>query len=379
MPVYPSRMRSIVALLFAFWLSTAAGQNPDSATAEDLMRQALAAQQQGNLRAAIEGYRKILAERPSSIEARANLGAALAADGQLDAAIEEDQRVLAVVPGQLDIRMNLALAYYKKADWRNASEQFEQVHTARPQDLSAAMLLGFSEIKLGRAEAAAKLLAPLEPGNEDNMDFQFVLADALIASGKEAEGVSRMERTARATNALDAWVIAGTTRLHRQEFHEARTDLDTALSLNSALPGLNSLAGQARDALGDVNAAQVAFEAALDQNPRDPTANLYLGTMRLKQLDFEGARPLLELALQLQPDLPQTQFQMAVLNARTGHYAEAVTALEALEKRDPGWLDPHIQLAPLYYKLNRAEDGRREREIVQRLEDEQQKQGPPAQ
>ena len=343
------------------------------------MRQALAAQQQGNLRAAIDGYRKILAAHPDSVEARANLGAVLAADGQLDAAIEEDQRVLAAMPGQTDIRMNLALAYYKKADWRNSSEQFEQVYKARRKDVSAAMLLGFSEIKLGQAATAARLLAPLEPGNENNMDFQFVLADALIASGQEAEGVSRMEVTARVTNAIDAWVIAGTTRLHRQEFRAARADLDTALSIDSTLPGLNSLAGQARDALGDISAAQVAFEAALNQNPRDPIANLYLGTMRLKQLDFDGARPMLERALLSQPDLPQAQFQMAVLNAGTGHYVEAAAALEALEKRDPDWLDPHIQLAPLYYKLNRPGDGQREREIVQRLEAEQQKQGPPAQ
>jgi lipopolysaccharide biosynthesis regulator YciM len=101
--------------------------------------------------------------------------------------------------------------------------------------------------------------------------------------------------------------------------------------------------------------------------------------MRMKQRDLDGARPLLELALQLHPDVQQAQYQMAVLNGMTGHYAEAVAALELLEKQDPDWLDPHIQLASLYYKLHRPEDGEREREIVQRLEAQQQKQGPAAQ
>jgi tetratricopeptide (TPR) repeat protein len=372
-------MRTLAALLLLFCLAHAAGQAPVPATADDFMREGLTAQRQGNLRGAIEDYRKVLAVRPESVEARANLAAALAADGQFDAAIEENLRLLAALPGQTDIRMNLALAYYKKGDWRNAAEQFKKVRAARPKDLNAAMLLGYSEIRLNQPGAAADLLTLLEPGNENNLDFEFVLSEAQVASGHEAEGLPRMETVAKATNALDAWVIAGTTRLHRREFRQARADLDAALAINPSLPGLNSMAGQARDALGDTEAAKTVFEVALRQDPRDFAANLYLGTMRMKQRDLDGARPLLELALQLHPDVPQAQYQMAVLNGMTGHYAEAVAALELLEKQDPDWLDPHIQLASLYYKLHRPEDGEREREIVQRLEAQQQKQGPAAQ
>jgi len=372
-------MRILAALLLLFCLVPSAGQAPAPTPADDFMRQGLAAQRQGNIRDAIENYRKFLAIHPESVEARANLAAALAADGQFDAAIEENQRILAALPTQTDIRMNLALAYYKKGDWPNAAEQFKKVHAARPKDLTAAMLLGYSEIKLGQASAAADLLAPLEPGNEHNLDFEFVLAEALIACKREAEGLPRMEKTAQATNALDAWVIAGSARLQRREFRQARADLDAALAINPSMPGLNSLAGQARDSLGDVEDAKAAFQVALRQDSQDFAANLYLGTMRMKQRDLDGARPLLELALKLHPEVPQAQYQMAVLNGMTGQYAAAAAALEPLEKADPDWLDPHIQLASLYYKLHRPEDGAREREIVQRIEAQQQKQSLPAQ
>jgi hypothetical protein len=50
--------------------------------------------------------------------------------------------------------------------------------------------------------------------------------------------------------------------------------------------------------------------------------------------------------------------------------------LEDLEKSDPGWLEPHVELAAIYYKLHRPEDGQREREIVQQIEARQQKEGP---
>jgi tetratricopeptide (TPR) repeat protein len=273
--------------------------------------------------------------------------------------------------------MNLGLAYYKKGDMAHAYTEFKAVHEARPLDLSAAVLLGYADIKLGKQDEAAQLLAPLEPGHEDNTDLEYVLGFALIQTGKAAEGIPRMEKVARATRSADAYFIAGSSRMSRREFREARADLDAAQELDPTLPGVNTMAGQARDALGDTEAALPAFQAALRQDPRDYMANLYLGTMRLKQRDLESARPLLELALELQPTAPLARFQMAKLNGLTGRYAEAAATLEDLEKSDPNWLEPHVELATIYYKLNRPNDGLRERGIVQQLEANQQKAGPP--
>ena len=373
-------MHSLGVLLLICSFAPATAQAPaPSGDADEFLRQGITAQQHGDVKTAIEAYRKALAIRPDLAEARANLGAALAASGDFDAAIEEDKRALDNAPDKTAVRMNLALAYYKKGDFQHARPEFEAVHAARPGDISAAMLLGYAEVKLGNGGAAAAMLAPLERGHESNMDFEYVLASALIESGKEDEGLPRMEKVARAQHSADAYVIAGSARLHRREFREARADLDAAIEASPSIPGLYTLAGQARDALGDTDAARTAFEAALRADPRDATANLYLGAIRLKQRDLEGARPLLELALQLQPQAPQARLQMAKLNAMTGKYAEAAAALEELEKADPNWLDPHVELAPLYYKLHRPEDGERERNIVDQIEAQQQKAGPPKQ
>jgi len=355
-----------------------AGAQGRAATADELLRQAIAEQQRGDLKAAIEDYRKALAIKPDMGEARANLGAALAATGDLDGAIREDSRALDNAPDKTGVRMNLALAYYKKGDWKHAQQEFAKVVAARPGDVNAAMLLGYSDIKLGRASEAVDLLLPLEPGHEDNMDFEYVLGYALVEAGKP-EGLPRLERSAAATRSVDAFVIAGAARLRRREFKEARADLDQALNIDPNFPGVQTLAGQARDALGDTTAALPAFEAALRQDPRDLMANLYLGTMRLKDRDLDGARPLLQIAFELAPQMPQARLQWAKLNSMTGKYAEAAAMLEELEKGDPNWLDPHIELAALYYKLHRPEDGQRERDIVQKLEAKEQNQGPSRQ
>lgn len=375
-------MRSVSILLLALALNGAWAQTGKPATmseADDYLRKGIAAQQHNDLTAAIDDYRKALAIDPKLAEARANLGAALSAAGQFDDAIAEDTKALAAAPDKTGVRMNLGLAYYKKGDMENAHTAFEAVHAARPQDLSAAVLLGYTDIKLGKSNEAAAMLTPLENGRESNMDLEYVLAFALIDSGEETAGLPRMEKVARATQSADAYFIAGSARLRRREFHEARADLDASLDLHGNFPGLYTMAGQARDALGDTQAAQPAFVEALKQDPRDFTANLYLGTMRLKERDLDTARPMLELALQLQPDSPMARLQIAKLDGMTGKFSDAAGILEQLEKADPGWIDPHIELAAIYYKLHRPDDGQRERDIVQQIEARQQTAGPPRQ
>lgn len=341
------------------------------------MRSGIAAQQHGDMKSAIEDYRQALALEPDLAEARANLGAALSADGQFDAAIEEDTRVLETAPDKTAVRMNLALAYYKKGDTEHAHAEFESVHTAWPRDIPAAVLLGYTDIKLDREADAVATLAPLETEHESNTDLEYVLAFALIQTAKADQGLPRMEKVARATRSADAYVIAGDTRMKRSEFHDAETDLDAAIELNPALPGLYTMDGQAHDAVGDTEKSVPAFEAALRADPRDFTANLYLGVIRLKQRDFERARSLLEMALELRPNWPLARLQMAKLNGMTGKYEEAAATLEDIIKNDPKWLDPHVELATIYYKLHRPEDGQREREIVAQIEAQQQKAGPP--
>jgi tetratricopeptide (TPR) repeat protein len=238
------------------------------------------------------------------------------------------------------------------------------------------VLLGYTYIKLGREAEAADLLTPFEAGHETNMDHEYVLGYALNHSGKATEGLPRVEKVALATHSADAYAIAGSSRLYRREFHEARTDLDAAIKLNPSLHGLKSMSGQVLYALGDTAGAIVDFQAALREDPRDFNANLYLGIMRLTERDLEGARPLLELALQLQPTTPLARLKMAELNSMSGNSTEALTTLEDLEKADPGWLDPHVELAVLYYKLHRPEDGQRERDIVKQIEARLQETGP---
>jgi len=307
---------------------------------------------------------------------KVNLGAALVHVGDFDGAIAMYKSALPSVSQKNAVLLNLALAYYKKGDFQNADEQFETLHKARPNDVRIAILLGDTDVRLGKPASAVTLLEPLESGNAQNLDLEYAYGSALIKAGKRRDGVARIEKVAKLGNSADAYLLAGSTLLDLNEFEAARRDLDTALRLDPKLPGVYTLAGTARDKTGDVKEAETAFREALKLKPDDFEANLYLGAILYKRRDLDEAKPYLDRALRLNPKSSMARYEAAMFESTSGQYEAAAQDLEKLVKDDPSWLEPHEELAALYYRLHRPADGTQERKIVEKLTAEQQAKGP---
>jgi tetratricopeptide (TPR) repeat protein len=361
----------VIVLTLLRVVAPAQESNPDQ-----LLALAINAQQHGDYPTAIRDYRKVLELRPNTVEARVNLGAALVHVGDFDGAIAMYKSALPLVSQKNAVLRNLALAYYKKGDFKNAAEQFEILHTALPNDVGIASLLGYADVQMGKADAAVALLEPLESRNAGNLDFEYAFGSALIKAGRRREGVERLEKVAKQGNSADAYLLAGSTLLDLNDFDLARRDLDEALRLDPKLPGIYTLAGTARDKTGAVKEAEEAFREALKLNPDDFGANLYMGAILYKRRDLDEAKPYLDKALRLNPTSSMARYESAMFESTSGHYEAAAQALEKLVKDDPTWLEPHIELASLYYRLHRPEDGLKERETVERLTAEQRTKGP---
>ena len=363
-------MRVVPILCAGLLVQAATGQAPNqpAAEAESALREGAHAQEQGDLNTAIADFRRAIALEPDLVEAHANLGSALAAAGQLSAAIDEDLRTLGAAPQNEVARMNLALAYYRTGDWSHARTQFERLHAAHPADVNTAILLGYAYNKLSRPADSVALLAPLESGQKNNFEFQYIYAFALIGSGRFDEGIPRMEKLAKERNSAEAWLAAGSARYSRQQMEEAHIDLDEAVRLDPKLPGLQTMAGQARYAVTDESGAARAFQAALQQDPMDFVANRDLGAIKVEQGDIADARPLLEFALQMHPDDPLTRIEMAKLEHQSGDNPKAREILEDLIRKNPKWFEPHWVLAQVYSEMNRPEDAKRERNIAHELD-----------
>ena len=369
---YPSQMR-VALILLGLLVTGAYAQSP---SADELLKAAIAEQQQGDYQSAIRDYRQALQLRPDMVEAKVNLGAALSRVGQYDEAIAMYESALPSLSYKAPVILNLGLAYYKKGDFANAHSQLQKMHALEPKNARVAILLGDTDLRLEKPADALALMQPLEAENANDMDFQFVYGSALLGLGKRKEGAERLERVAKSGGRADAYLLAGINRLQLNDFELARKDLDEALRLDPKLPNIYTLAGTARDKMGDQASAEPAFREALRLDPDSFEANLYLGAILYKRREIDEAKVYLDRALKLRPDDPLARYESAMLKSTAGEYEDAARLLEQLSKEDPNWLDPHVQLATLYYKLRRPEDGARERQIVDRITSEQQKRGP---
>lgn len=362
-----------LAIFFVLFAAVCTAQQPDP---DQLLGSAIQAQQRGDYQSAITQYREVLKLRPDNVEAKVNLGASLAHVGQFDDAIAMYKSVLPSLKDKNMVLLNLGLAYYKKGDLQNAREQFTTLHQSSPNNVQVAILLGDTEIKLGDAQSAATMLEPLEKANARNPDFEYVLGLAMIQAGRKRDGVPRMERAAELGNSGDAYMVAGAALMDLNEFEQARHDLEIALQLSPNLRGLHTMVGMARDKTGDQKNAEPAFREAVKENPNDFDANLYLGALLYKQRHLDEAKGYLEQAVKLKPTDVMARYESAMLKSTSGEYEVAATQLEGVIKDNPDWLEPHVELTSLYYKLHRPADGAKERAIVEKLTAEQQAKGP---
>ena len=72
------------------------------------------------------------------------------------------------------------------------------------------------------------------------------------------------------------------------------------------------------------------------------------------------------------------RYQLAAIALDLGKVDEARRELESLVKETPEFTEAHVSLSMAYYRLKRPADGKREREIVEKLTAEAQAKQPGA-
>jgi tetratricopeptide (TPR) repeat protein len=167
-------------------------------------------------------------------------------------------------------------------------------------------------------------------------------------------------------------LLRGIAELTAHDPERAVADLRTAVQHGIAFGGAWSLLGIASRATGDLASAESAFRKALELDPNDFDANVELGSLLLIDRDLEEAGRLIRRSIGLRPSSLPARYQLALLYVAQRKTGEAIQELEALRVAAPDWLEPHVQLTRLYYQVDRPLDGRRERELVEKLQAESQ-------
>ena len=342
----------------------ATGLRAQGTDPQHLFEEAVAAQQRGDDASAVRAYQELLRLRPDAVAVRVNLGATLAEMKRYREAIEQYRVVLAADPSNRMARMNLALAYQGNDNLRDAIKELERLHQEDANDTQGALLLADCLVQAARYADATALLSPMEAAQPGNLDLEWLLGSAMIHDGRAPQGIDRVENAAAKGANADAYLLAGQTRLAMNQYDLAQRDADAAQRLNPGLEGLPTLNGMILEQTGDYDAAEKALRKALTVSADDFNAHLYLGGIYYFRRNLDQAKLHLTRALELQPNSAQAQYELALVARTEGHLDVALKYLETLVRQSPDWLQPHVELASLYYRLHRPEEGAKERHIV---------------
>ncbi|HSD29360.1 MAG TPA: tetratricopeptide repeat protein [Vicinamibacteria bacterium] len=289
----------------------AASAPPEDARAA--LARAVALHQKGDLEGAVAAYRESLALAPS-VEARSNLGAALAALGRYEEAIESYRGALAMAPSDPRIRYNLALAYYKSADLPRAAEELEALRAAQPDDLRATLLLADCRLQMGEPAAVEELLRPLAASRPDDRAVTYLLGMALVRGGKAEEGQRLVETLMRDGDSAETQYLVGSAAFMAGDYPQAVERFSRALEKNPGLPSLRSYYGRALLFTGDADGAERAFREALAASPNDYEASYFLASVLATRGRRKEARPFVERATKLRPQSDQAKELLASLD-----------------------------------------------------------------
>ena len=333
---------------------------------EALLKEAESLHRAGKLDQAIKDYRLFLAQYPDVAPVRSNLGAALAAAGRYEEAIVEYERALKLQPLP-QIRLNLALAHYKALQLNEAASEFVALRAADPGNLQIALLLGDCYFRLGEYKKAVELLDPLEATHPGERALDYLLGMALIRDGQLDKGGVLVNKILRDGNSAEAHLMLGAARLEVFDASGAVDELSVAVKLDPKLPLAHYLYGNALLTLGHRSDAMQCFHEELAIDPNEFGSNLYLGVMLNQGEEYKEAIPYLTRARQVRPDDPAVPYQLAIGLIGMGKLEQARGALEALLKDSPNFLDAHVSLARLYYRLHMKQEGDREKAIIAKL------------
>jgi tetratricopeptide (TPR) repeat protein len=338
---------------------------------QELVQDAMQKQKEGDLPGAIAGYEQFLKLHPEATPIHINLGAALSGLGRYEEAVSQYKIALKQSPSLPAARLDLALAYYKMGRIPDAAIELTRVHREDPANIQAALLLADCHLRMGENQETIRLLQPLAKAHPDDLAVAYMLGTALLGNKQPDEGAAVIDRILRNGDSAQAHLLMGMTKFEAMEYPAAIADLTKAAEIDPGLPDVYSYLGQAQMASGDMEAAREDFEKELTRNSNDFESNVRLAVLMKEDGNYERAHQLLDRALLVRPKDPGALYQVGSTYLVAGDMSRACSVLESVVKQYPDFLEAHVSLAQVYYRLKRKDEGDRERGIVQKLKAEQ--------
>ena len=256
---------------------------------------------------ALEAYRHAVQEKPNHVPANVAILMSLMQLGQLDAATAQLESLKKIAPPSAQTDYLAAQLAYQKKDFEGARVLAQKMLQRTPDSPLVLQLAGALELQGGAyAQAEADL------GKALQLAPHLALARRLLV----------------------------TTYLRSGRPSEAAAALDAQVQKDGIDPGMFELAGEAYLRAGDATKANAYFTRALELAPGDTATRTGLALTHMLNGSNESAFDELQtIGREDKGDMAD----LALISARLSKhdYAAAITAANALEKKQPG-----VPLAP---------------------------------
>jgi len=298
-------------LLERAWMQNNLRKDPDDHTA--LYNLASADVLSKDYGAAVDLYRRALANTPKDVRTLIALGTALDGAGDWKQAQDEYEKALAIDASSSDARFDLAHLDSKHEKFAEAEEEYRKLLIENPKDAIAHNELGGVLVTENRtAEARQEFEAAVAIGPE-NFDALYNLAVQEAEGGEPARASELLERAVKLRDDADARQLLG---------------------------NMYAQSGQLADALDQFKAVQI-------MRPDDTVTHRQLAQVYAQMGQLADAISEQNAALVLEPKNADDWNNLGVLHARNGEKALARKDFEHVLTLDPQHVAARANLARL--------------------------------
>src|SRR5579883_1234396 len=196
-----------------------------------------AALRAGDLDAAEQAFRKVIALDPRAAGAYANLGVIAMRRKQWEQALTMLNKAEKLAPAEPGFRLNIGLVYFRQNNFAAAIPPLVSVVKERPALAQARYLLGLCYFFTDDPAKSVEMLEPLWEAQSQNLGYLYVL-------GSAADHANRPELAQRAearmaevgSDAPELHLLMGKSYLVHEEYDSAIAELQKAEAGNNSLP-----------------------------------------------------------------------------------------------------------------------------------------------
>ena len=328
-------------------------------------------QQSGDLAGARGAYEDALKLSPRRIDALSNLGLVYGGLHQYQRAVQTLEKAREIDPKQPTVLFNLGLAYLQSGQNENARSTLALLTGLSSANYLARHYLGVALLKLNRVPEGIVELEAVVSAHPEDLEAAYTLASACITSKQLDKARRVIDTVISRRDTAEAHLITGSFWMAAQDYRQAVVELRRAQELNPALPELGASLGGAYAMTGSRETAMQLFEEHLRTHPSDFDTLAFLGWLYLESDRVDDAAKALAKAREIRPADLEVRFQLARIARAREQFEDAAGLLQQVVAAKPDHVRAHVLLAQTYFKLKKTAEGNRERDIVRRLNAEE--------